>query len=84
MSDSPIIEQVISKEERLIKNMQKRRMAWISLASLIVIGGKVLFFPNDPSTISAAGAIISALIMGFVAVIGAYMGFSTLGSIKGK
>ena len=84
MTETTPAKHVISKEERLMKNRQKRRMAWISLASLITIGGKVLFFPNDPATLAAAGAILSALILGFVAIIGSYMGFSTLGSIKGK
>lgn len=65
----------------------RRRMAWISLASVILLTGILLFAPEEilrDKRIEILSDVLSWVYLGLVSVIGAYMGFTTYASVKGK
>lgn len=58
----------------------RRRMAWISLSVLALEGPVVLFVATiDAPAIASASALLSTLAISLAGVVGAYVGFATVG-----
>lgn len=65
----------------------RRRMAWISLCVVILLTAILLFAPEEmvrDKRIEILSDVLSWVYLGLVSVIGAYMGFTTYASVKGK
>ena len=65
----------------------RRKMAWISLICMIFLTIALLIAPEDyirDKRIEILSDVLTWVYLGFVSVIGAYMGFTTYASIKGR
>lgn len=61
----------------------RRKMAWVSLISMIVATALV-FFVVPVARLKIIGDVITWFYFAMTSVVGAYMGFTTWASIKGK
>jgi hypothetical protein len=59
----------------------RRRMAWVSLISMLVVT-ILAFFVIPESRLALLSDVITWFYFGMVSIIGSYMGFTTLSSIK--
>ena len=62
----------------------RRRMAWTSLVGMILITVCLLFAPIATERLKVVSEPITWYYFASASVIGAYMGFTTYASIKGK
>jgi hypothetical protein len=72
----------ISDKDAGVRWDNRRRMAWISLVSMIIIT-LLMMFVVDTSKLDSLEVVITWFYMGCVSVIGSYIGFTTYASIKG-
>lgn len=63
------------------RHVNERRMAWLSLSFMMIISTIVLF-KAPPDNMSEYTGYLSAVLISFSAVVGAYMGFTTWGANK--
>jgi hypothetical protein len=87
MSDDDIKKEENGNDLALEKKrwQNRRRMAWISLSSMILMTALILFtnlVPNEKLKILSE--VITWYYLTCASVVGAYMGFTTYASIKGK
>ena len=76
-------EEIANKEGKL-RWQNRRRMAWLSLASILVITVLILFTKIVPeSRLTILGDVITWFYFSMASVIGMYMGATTFASIKG-
>ena len=86
------MEEILQKEingndNNLMKKRWKnrRRMAWLSLASMILVTGIILFTDIvEIERLKVLTDVITWFYFSCASIIGAYMGFTTYASIKGK
>lgn len=76
------------REENDIKvdNMRwrnRRRMAWLSLISILIVTGIMIFYVPE-ARLTKLEVVITWFYMVMASIVGAYMGFATLSMIKGK
>ena len=72
----------IDLEKRKWSN--RRRMAWLAFISMILVTAALLFAPIEASRIKILSEPITWFYFAMASVIGAYMGFTTWASKKGK
>ena len=70
----------VEMEKRRWKN--RRRMAWIALASMLLLTLFLLFAPIESSRIKVIAEPIIWFYFSMASIIGAYMGFTTWASRK--
>lgn len=78
----PSVLEKISDADASVRWNSRRRMAWISLASMI-LATVMMMFVVDVSKLDSLEVVISWFYMGCVSVIGSYMGFTTYATVKG-
>ena len=78
MSDS---EKTTNNGTPEIRWTNRRRMAWISLISILIVTG-ILLFVIPESRIEKLSDVISWFYFSMAGIVGAYMGFATMSSIK--
>lgn len=62
----------------------RRRMAWVSLVSMILLTFMIMFTEAiDVERLKVLGDVITWYYFSCASVVGAYMGFTTMASIKG-
>jgi hypothetical protein len=74
-------------DKELMKKRWKnrRRMAWVSLSSMVLITTAILFTDMvSIEKLKVLSEVITWFYFSCASVIGAYMGFTTYASIKGK
>jgi hypothetical protein len=62
----------------------RRRMAWLSLFTMIAVTIILLFSPISESRLKTLEEPITWFYLAMASIIGAYMGFTTYASIKGR
>ena len=62
----------------------RRRMAWISLISMILVTGTLLFVPIPIERLKILGETIEWYFLSMASIVGAYMGFTTWASKGAK
>ena len=62
----------------------RRRMAWISLISMILVTGTLLFAPISIERLKTLGGTIEWYFLSMASIVGAYMGFTTWASKGAK
>ena len=67
------------EKSTVIKNKNKRRMAWVSLISILIVTGLMMFAVPIERLDK-----LSWFYMSMATVIGAYMGASVYAHVKGK
>ena len=67
-------------EERRWKN--RRRMAWLSLISMVLVTVVLLFAPISIERIKTLSETIEWYYLSMASIVGAYMGFTTWASKK--
>jgi len=82
MSENQIDEQTDLENLKLEKARWKnrRKMAWISLGSMIAVTGILIFAPISDTRLKAISEPITWFYFAMASVIGAYMGFTTWAS----
>ena len=70
--------------KEILRWKNRRRMAWISLLSMIVVTAILLFAPISIERIKALSNTVEWFYFSMASIIGAYMGFTTWSSKKGK
>lgn len=71
-----------------VRWQNRRRMAWTSLVCMIIVTLALIYFAGftdvDMKRFETISEPLSWSYFGFLSVIGAYMGFTTYASVKGK
>lgn len=73
-----------SDKKEILRWKNRRRMAWISLLSILIVTVILLFGPISIERIKALSNTIEWFYFAMASIIGAYMGFTTWSSKKGK
>lgn len=74
------------EKEIEVDNMRwknRRRMAWISLISILLVTAVMIFYVPE-ARLTKLETVITWFYMVMASIVGAYMGFATLSMIKGK
>jgi hypothetical protein len=72
----------ISNKDASIRWNNRRRMAWVSLISMILVTF-LMMFVVDTSRLDNLETVITWFYMGCVSVVGSYIGFTTYAAVKG-
>jgi len=73
---------VDTNTKEVLRWKNRRRMAWISLSSMIVVTAILLFAPISIERIKVLSNTIEWFYFSMASIIGAYMGFTTWSSKK--
>lgn len=73
---------VDTNTKEVLRWKNRRRMAWISLSSMIVVTVILLFAPISIERIKVLSNTIEWFYFSMASIIGAYMGFTTWSSKK--
>jgi hypothetical protein len=71
------------EKSTVIKNKNKRRMAWVSLISILIVTG-LMMFAVPIERLDKLSDVVTWFYMSMATVIGAYMGASVYAHVKGK
>jgi len=69
-----------NNSKEIIRWKNRRRMAWISLLSILIVTAILLFIPISIERVKALSNTIEWFYFSMASIIGAYMGFTTWSS----